>query len=95
MQCAYTVLLSMMLFNPVAAALDAYGGGLGLIHYQGFHCHGNESHLVNCTVKYSGLEVVYCRHSHDAGVRCPNGLAWYAVTEFIYSTNQSHENSNR
>ena len=28
---------------------------------------------LNCSVKYSGLEVVYCSHSHDAGVRCPNG----------------------
>jgi deleted-in-malignant-brain-tumors protein 1 len=53
-----------------ADALYAYGGGLGIIRFEGFHCTGDESHLVNCSVEHSGLDVVYCRHFDDAGVRC-------------------------
>ena len=56
-----------------ADALYAYGGGSGLIHFAGFRCLGTESHLVNCSVDFSGLEVVHCRHREDAGVRCPSG----------------------
>jgi deleted-in-malignant-brain-tumors protein 1 len=51
-----------------AEALYAYGGGSGLIHFAGFRCHGNESHLVNCSVDFSGLAVIHCRHYEDAGV---------------------------
>ena len=67
---------------PDAVALYAYGGGSGLIHFSGFHCTGNESHLINCSVEYSeyqnsssqysGSEDVYCRHNDDAGVVCPS-----------------------
>jgi hypothetical protein len=39
-----------------AVALHAYGGGSDLIHFAGFHCTGNESHLVNCSVEYSVLD---------------------------------------
>ena len=58
---------------PDAEALYRYGGGSGLIHFAGFRCHGDESHLVNCSVDFSGLAVIHCRHSEDAGVRCPSG----------------------
>ena len=58
---------------PDPEALYRYGGGSGPIHFAGFRCHGNESCLVNCSVDFSGLAVIHCRHYEYAGVRCPSG----------------------
>ena len=58
---------------PDAESLYAYGGGSGPIHFAGFQCRGDESHLVNCSVDFSGPAVVPCQHFEDAGVRCPSG----------------------
>ena len=56
-----------------ADALDAYGGGSGPILFSQFHCTGNETHLVNCSVDLSGLGVITCKHKEDAGVSCLSG----------------------
>ena len=58
---------------PDADALDAYGGGSGPILFSQFHCTGNETHLVNCSVDLSGLGVITCKHKEDAGVSCLSG----------------------
>ncbi|CAI8040135.1 Deleted in malignant brain tumors 1 protein [Geodia barretti] len=42
-----------------------YGGGSGRIH--SFSCAGNENGLLNCS---SDLDVDYCYHFKDVGVRC-------------------------
>ena len=66
-------LYCVMKNHPDAEPLYAYGGGSGHIHFAGFRCHGDESHLVNCSVDFFGLAVIHCRHYEDAGVRCPSG----------------------
>ena len=58
---------------PDADALFGYGGGSGNIHFSKFSCSGDESHLLNCSVEQSGVDVTFCRHNEDAGVRCPSG----------------------
>ena len=58
---------------PDADALYAYGGGSDPIVYAGFHCTGDETHLVHCSAEYSGLGVTTCEHREDAGVRCLSG----------------------
>ena len=70
---AVCIMLYQYSIIPDADALDAYGGGTGHIVYSGFRCRGDETHLVNCSVKHSGLGVITCKHKEDAGVRCTNG----------------------
>ena len=73
MQCVYITFYSIDDIIPDADALDAYGGGSGPILFSQFHCTGNESHLVNCSVDLSGLGVITCKHQEDAGVSCLSG----------------------
>ena len=54
-----------------ADAVYQYGGGSGPIHYAGFQCAGNETHLVNCSADDQGIRD--CQHNEDAGVRCQSG----------------------
>ena len=48
-----------------------YGDGSGPVHFSGFYCTGNETHLVNCSVDEDIAISVYCV---NAGVRCPTGM---------------------
>jgi len=46
-----------------------YGQGTGFVMMSNVACTGEEPNLLNCT--HYGYGRTYCRHSDDAGVRCP------------------------
>ena len=67
------MIVGTLMIVPDADALYGYGGGTGAIHFTEFECIGNESNLLNCSFDSRSFDIVHCKHSEDAGVRCPNG----------------------
>ena len=59
-------LTSTILLGAQAYSNAYFGGGTGPILMASVSCHGEETHLANCT-----HSTPYCSHSEDAGVRCP------------------------
>ena len=49
----------------------AFGQGTGPVLLANVACNGSESRLLDCP--NSGLEVISCSHSGDAGVSCVSG----------------------
>ena len=62
---------SIYYYTVDADALYDYGDGSGPVHFSEFHCTGNETHLLNCSVDEDIAISVYCV---NAGVRCPTGM---------------------
>ena len=65
-----TVVCSQLGFLDATSAENStvFGRGRGPIHLNNLNCLGNESTLIDCSVKT--VNPSNCSHANDAGVRC-------------------------
>ena len=77
--------INFMIIHPsissgaVACSKACFGQGNGPILLDNLQCRGSEGNLLSCS--HGGIGSHNCKHTEDAGVRCPGEICYGSVVE--------------